>query len=120
MPVAANVGYRASKWADEGRLRVMEVNSAERERASAMGESFRFANRKDAPQAYLPGASPEPPFAFRPVSTQHSPSRKEVGTSGLWLNFAFPKGMPDRNPVLGRRRLKDGNGSFGLNHLFKP
>jgi hypothetical protein len=25
-----------------------------------------------------------------------------------------------RPQVLGRRRLKDGNGSLGLNHLFKP
>lgn len=27
VPVAANVGYRAAKWADEGQLRVIGVNS---------------------------------------------------------------------------------------------
>jgi hypothetical protein len=41
---------------NEQPLRVMEVNSAERERASAMGECFRFANRKDAPFSVIPGA----------------------------------------------------------------
>jgi hypothetical protein len=37
-----------------------------------------------------------------------------------WAQLRLSQGLPDRNLVLGRRRLKDGNGSVGLNYLFEP
>jgi hypothetical protein len=62
---------------------VMEVNSAERERASAMGECFRFANRKDAPFLDIRAASPNLPFAQRPDATG----------SGPWFEKLLPEAM---------------------------